>query len=254
MAKPDLLLDKSPERIRRMFDGIASWYDFLNHFLSLGIDRSWRKRSARRLIDDALPEGPILDLCCGTGDLTLAFHRRLEQRSKKVASEAARSLAGIDFSPEMIAHALKKTERIRKNARIDFSVGDATSLPFEDGSFALVCVSFGLRNIVDTEQGLAEMVRVCKSGGKVGVLEFSMPTHPLIAGPYRLYFRAFLPRLGRFFAGNHDNAYNYLPESVLMFDSPELLGKRLEKLGLTDIRSFPMTFGIATLTVGTVGK
>jgi len=215
-----------------MFDDIAPWYDFLNHFLSLGIDRSWRKKTVRILFDSDIPDGPLLDVCCGTGDLTAALHRRRTE------------VRGLDFSSEMIAIAQKKVPEVA------FQVGDALNLPFDSETFAATTVAFGLRNVGDTERGLAEMVRVCKPGGTVAVLEFSMPRNFMLRGLYRFYFLTILPRIGRFFAGNRDDAYRYLPESVLAFDDPTMLARRMERLGLVDVQSFPMTFGIATLTKG----
>lgn len=236
--------DKSPDRIRRMFDGIAPWYDFLNHFLSLGIDRHWRRKTARLLIGPDTPPGPVLDVCCGTGDLTLAFRRRVQKLGVNS------SLAGIDFSSEMVEIARKK---IGSESGAAIQVGDALALPFEPESFSVVAAAFGLRNVGDTQRGLAEMVRVCRPGGTVAVLEFTLPTCPVFAWPYRFYFRNVLPGIGRFFSRNGD-AYRYLPESVLEFDDGPALRRRMESLGLTDIKTYPMTFGIATLQFGRVPK
>ncbi len=230
------IVDKSPEKIRRMFDTIAPWYDFLNHFLSLGIDVSWRRRTAKQLLEATAVEGPILDVCTGTADLALALRKR----------SGNRKVVGVDFSPEMVEIGKKKT----KNTDIELSVGDALNLPFGDETFAAACVAFGLRNVGDTERGLAEMVRVCKPGGAVAVLEFSMPTLPILSGLYRFYFRSVLPRVGQWLAKNRDDAYNYLPESVLQFDNAEQLTQRMEYVGLTEIRCVPMTFGTVTLYVG----
>lgn len=245
------LVDKSPVRVRRMFDAIAPWYDFLNHFLSLGIDRSWRRKAARLLLDAATPPGPVLDVCCGTGDLTFEFLKRLRHIDK--LRDELRDFFGIDFSEEMLQRGRCKLEKRRRKlppgvGEIRLEVGDALNLPFEDGQFALVAVAFGLRNVGETQRALAEMLRVCRPGGSVAILEFSMPTLPVLAGLYRFYFRSVLPRLGQWFSRNNDDAYRYLPESVSSFDTPQEIGDRLRELGLTEIRSLPMTFGIATLT------
>ena len=230
---PSREVDKSPEKIRRMFGNIAPWYDFLNRFLSLGFDVSWRRRCAKRLLTATSVDGPILDVCTGTADLALALWKR--QRTRKVF--------GVDFSPEMIEIGKRKT----RHTDIELSVGDALNLPFDDATFAAVCVAFGLRNVGDTDRGLAEMIRVCKPGGVVAVLEFSMPTLPILSGLYRFYFRTVLPRIGQWFTKNRDDAYTYLPESVLQFDDPQRLTERMQSLGLVDVRSLPMTFGTVTL-------
>jgi demethylmenaquinone methyltransferase/2-methoxy-6-polyprenyl-1,4-benzoquinol methylase len=235
-------VDKSPERIRRMFDAVAPRYDLINHLLSLGIDRSWRKLTARQLLHNQTIEGDILDVCCGTGDLSLAFWKRQQQ------CKTDRTNYGIDFSPEMIALAHRK---VPLHSTLHFSVGDALELPFEDNRFALVAVAFGLRNVHDIQRGLSEMVRTCKAGGTVAVLDFSMPTLPILRHLYQFYFCAVLPRLGHWIAHeDQDQAYNYLTESVLQFDRPAQLAERLEQLGMTSVQMKRMTFGIVTLTWG----
>lgn len=235
------LTDKSPEKIRRMFDSIAPRYDFLNHFFSLGIDRRWRRIAVRRLLNKTIPEGSVLDVCCGTGDLTLEFLKQTKNRE----------FYGIDFSQEMIGIGLRKIETYRNNGiPVRFMVGDALNLPFEPDSFAIVAAAFGLRNVGNTGQGLNEMFRVCKPDGIIAVLEFSMPELPILSTAYRFYFRSVLPRIGQFLARNQDNAYRYLPESVLTFDKPEELARRLQLLGVTDIQILPLTFGIVTLIWG----
>ena len=236
----DASLDKSPHRIRRMFDAIAPWYDFLNHFLSLGIDRSWRTKTARLVMTEETLPGPVLDVCCGTADLSLAFHRR----TGRLGSD--RKIDGIDFSEKMVEIGRRKTD----GKSVQLIVGDALDLPFEDDTFSIVAVAFGLRNVGDTQRVLAEMIRVCRPGGTVAVLEFSMPTLPVLSHCYRFYFRNVLPRIGQFLAKNRDDAYRYLPESVLEFDSPAVLKQRMKQLGLVDVRIRPMTFGIATLVWG----
>ncbi|MDR1963347.1 MAG: bifunctional demethylmenaquinone methyltransferase/2-methoxy-6-polyprenyl-1,4-benzoquinol methylase UbiE [Planctomycetaceae bacterium] len=237
--------DKSPEKIRRMFDAIAPWYDFLNHFFSLGIDRRWRRVAVKQLLNKTTREGSILDVCCGTGDLTLAFLKQIKERKD-------RKLYGIDFSPEMIRIGLRKIKTYQNNGiPVQFAVGNALSLPFETDCFAIVATAFGLRNVGNTEQGLNEMIRVCKPGGTVAILEFSMPTQPVLSTVYRFYFRSVLPRIGQFLARNQDNAYRYLPESVLTFEEPNELVLKLQHLGVTNLQTQPLTFGIATLIYGT---
>jgi demethylmenaquinone methyltransferase/2-methoxy-6-polyprenyl-1,4-benzoquinol methylase len=233
-------LDKSPERVKRMFGSIAPWYDFLNHFFSLGIDNSWRRRVADIVISEFVEfggVGSLLDVCCGTGDLIREFMRRDKLPCK---------FCGIDFSDAMIDLARKKLPEISSQ----LSVGDATELPFENGVFGVVSCAFGLRNICETERGLSEMIRVCKSGGAVAILEFAMPKNRLIKYPYQFYFKYILPRIGDILARNKDGAYNYLPQSVLNFDSPKIISDKMQQLGLTEIKIVPMTFGIVNLIYG----
>ena len=235
-------VDKSPERIRRMFGTIAHRYDLINNVFTIGIDRSWRKRTARQLVQNQTINGDVLDVCCGTGELSLAFIKQ-QKRTGMV-----RNNYGIDFTPEMIDIAQKKGNRY---PHLHFSVGDALSLPFESDRFAIVAVAFGLRNLCDHQQGLSEMYRVCKAGGTVAVLDFSMPTLPVFRQCYRFYFGTVLPRLGQWFSKNRDRAYHYLPESVLQFDKPAQLAERLTQLGVVNVQMKPMTFGIVTLVWGT---
>ena len=224
-----------------MFDSIAHRYDLINNIFSLGIDRSWRKLTARQLLHDKTIDGDVLDVCCGTGELSLAFAKQQRKHEMK------RTIHGIDFSSEMIEVAHRKAKGC---SMLQFSTGDALALPFDDDRFAVVAVAFGLRNVCDHQQGLTEMVRVCKPEGTVAVLDFSLPTLPILRQCYRFYFGTVLPRLGQWFAKNQDRAYSYLPESVLQFDTPVQLAERLTQLGVADVQMKPMTFGIATLIWG----
>ena len=237
-------MDKSPERIRRMFGTIAHRYDLINSILTLGIDRLWRRFTAQTLLHEQT--GDILDICCGTGELSLAFARQLQT----IGNE--RNIYGIDFSPEMIDIAQRKAQNASNlhSANLHFAIGDALDLPFEDSRFAVVAVAFGLRNVCDTQRGLAELVRVCKAGGTVAVLDFSMPTLPVVRHCYRFYSHILLPRLGQWFARNKDQAYYYLPESVLQFDQPAQLAQRMTQHGIVEIQMKPMSCGIVTLVWG----
>jgi len=159
-----MTIDKSSARVRRMFGEIAWRYDLLNHLLSLGIDRRWRRRTVR-LVPPA-DEGPILDVCSGTGDLALAYWRTSGRQVRVV---------GADFCHPMLVIASQKCRRAGAADRVVLLEADARRLPFPDNLFQIVCVAFGLRNLSDTDAGLREMVRVCRGGGRVAVLEFSMP-------------------------------------------------------------------------------
>jgi demethylmenaquinone methyltransferase / 2-methoxy-6-polyprenyl-1,4-benzoquinol methylase len=233
-------VDKSETRVRRMFGEIAPRYDFLNHLLSIGTDKYWRWRTVRRVPPTG--EGPLLDLCTGTGDLALAYAKRLNGGGRVV---------GADFCHEMLAIGRAKADRAGHNGRVTFIEADAQQLPFPDNHFQIVCVAFGLRNVTDTDRGLREMVRVCRPGGRVAVLEFSMPRWQPFRGIYRWYFRRVLPKVGQALMRNQSAAYSYLPESVGEFPDGEALAKRMRTAGLRDVKYWPLTLGVATLYVGT---
>jgi demethylmenaquinone methyltransferase/2-methoxy-6-polyprenyl-1,4-benzoquinol methylase len=231
-------VDKSDRRIREMFGEISGRYDFLNHFLSVGTDYYWRWRCVRAA--HVSGELPILDVCTGTGDLAVAFWRYAGGRVRVV---------GADFTHEMLALANRKVESL-PNGAIDFVEADAQRLPFADDRFQIVSVAFGLRNVADTEQGLREMARVCAPGGRVIVLEFSLPRNRLIGGLYGWYFRNVLPRLGQLISRNRQSAYSYLPDSVSEFPSGERLAAMMNSCGLERVTWQPLTFGLATVYVG----
>ena len=237
-------VDKSEERIRRMFGEISPRYDFLNHFLSGGTDWYWRWRTVRA----AAPRGaaPILDVCTGTGDLALAYWRKGRGKVPVV---------GADFTQEMLVLADKKAAKPQASGRAEgvalvFLQADTQRLPFADEQFQIVSVAFGLRNVTDTARGLTEMIRVCQPGGKVVVLEFSLPGNRLLRGLYTWYFRHVLPRIGQLLARNSQAAYSYLPASVSEFPYGERLAVLMRDCGLSSVSYTPLTFGIATLYIG----
>jgi demethylmenaquinone methyltransferase/2-methoxy-6-polyprenyl-1,4-benzoquinol methylase len=222
-----------------MFGEIAPKYDLMNHVLSLNVDRYWRWRTCRLV--QPVPGEPILDLCTGTGDLAFAFHRFTKGQAPIVAA---------DFCPEMLAIGEQKKRRAGLNGEISFVEADATALPFDNDRFQLVSVAFGLRNVSDTDQGLWEMVRVLRPGGKLAVLEFSMPSWQPFKAIYGWYFRRVLPRIGQLFARNRSSAYSYLPESVGEFPSGQALADKMLAAGLRSVKWHPFTLGIATLYLG----
>jgi demethylmenaquinone methyltransferase / 2-methoxy-6-polyprenyl-1,4-benzoquinol methylase len=232
-------VDKSETRVRRMFGEIAPRYDFLNHLLSMGTDKYWRWRTVRRVAPDG--DAPLLDLCTGTGDLALAYAKRLNGSGRVV---------GADFCHEMLAIGRAKADRAGHNGRVTFIEADAQQLPFPDNHFQIVCVAFGLRNVTDTDRGLREMARVCRPGGRVAVLEFSMPRWQPFRGIYRWYFRRVLPKVGQALMRNKSAAYSYLPESVGEFPDGDALAERMRSAGLHEVRYWPLTLGVATLYVG----
>jgi demethylmenaquinone methyltransferase / 2-methoxy-6-polyprenyl-1,4-benzoquinol methylase len=233
------LLDRREARIRRMFDGIAPKYDLLNHLLSLNVDKAWRKRVARMV---PVSTGPLLDLCTGTGDLAFEYDRATAGRVR---------IVGADFSAEMLTRAVAKSRRRGSHPRIGFVQADVQRLPFADGVFEVVTVAFGLRNVTNTDRGLAEMARVTRSGGRVAVLEFSRPRHWFFGRAYRAYFRYLLPLVGQLLSRSGEKAYVYLPASVMEFPDGEALAERMRGAGLRDVTYNPFTFGVATLYVGT---
>ncbi|MEX2173935.1 MAG: bifunctional demethylmenaquinone methyltransferase/2-methoxy-6-polyprenyl-1,4-benzoquinol methylase UbiE [Pirellulaceae bacterium] len=232
-------IDKSGARVQRMFGEIAPSYDRMNHLLSLNTDRYWRWWTVRKLAP--VPGEPILDVCTGTGDLALAFRRATGGKSEIVAA---------DFCPEMLEIARRKAQRSGIGPELTFVEADAQILPFEADRFAIVSVAFGLRNVADTDRGLAEMARVCRPGGQVAVLEFSSPRWQPLRGMYLWYFKHILPRVGQFLARNSSSAYEYLPATVAQFPDGEALAERMRGVGLKNIKYWPLTGGIATLYVG----
>lgn len=234
-----MVVDKSNPRVQRMFAEIAGKYDRMNHLLSLHVDRWWRRRTVR--LAPPRGEAPILDVCTGTGDLAFAYYR---------AAGGKTPVVGADFCREMLDVAEAKKQSLPADANMTFVEADAQELPFENDRFQIVCVAFGLRNVADTDRGLQEMVRVCRPGGRVAVLEFTMPRRQPLRGLYGWYFRRVLPRIGQMFARNRESAYCYLPESVGEFPQYEALTARMEAAGLHNTRYYPLTFGVATLYVG----
>ena len=222
-----------------MFGEIAPQYDRLNHLLSFQIDRYWRWRTTR--IVPPTGDAPILDVCTGTGDLALAFYRAASGRSLVV---------GSDFCPEMLDIAEQKKRRAGIDGDMSFIQADTQNLPFPDDHFQIVSVAFVLRNVSDTDRGLREMTRVCRPGGHVAVLEFSMPRWQPFKAIYGWYFRNILPRIGQWLARNSSSAYNYLPESVGEFPAGEQLVQRMTSAGLHGVRFYGLTGGVATLYVG----
>ncbi|MGE3313559.1 MAG: bifunctional demethylmenaquinone methyltransferase/2-methoxy-6-polyprenyl-1,4-benzoquinol methylase UbiE [Planctomycetaceae bacterium] len=238
-------VDKSEQRIRRMFGEIAARYDFLNHLLSGGTDFYWRWRTVRAVP----PQGtaPILDVCTGTGDLALAYWKKGSRRVPVV---------GADFTHEMLTLATTKAAPLGASepgpdTTVRFVEADAQQLPFAADRFQIVSVAFGLRNVTDTRRGLSEMMRVCAPGGKVVVLEFAMPGNRLLRGIYGWYFRNVLPKIGQLLARNRQSAYNYLPASVSEFPHGEALADVMRECGLGPVEWRPLTFGVAALYVGT---
>jgi len=233
-----MTIDKSPRRIRQMFGEIARRYDLLNHLLSAGMDRWWRCRTVRLV--PPIGEGTVLDVCTGTADLALAYWRSGGGRVRVV---------GADFCRPMLLFGQEKCRRAKAEG-LTLIEADAQQLPFADNTFQVVSVAFGLRNLSDPDRGLREMTRVCRSGGRVAVLEFGLPASRPLRRAYGWYFRRVLPKIGQALAQNRQEAYNYLPASVGEFPQGEALVARMLAAGLREVRYHPFTLGIATLYVG----
>jgi demethylmenaquinone methyltransferase/2-methoxy-6-polyprenyl-1,4-benzoquinol methylase len=234
-----IAVDKSDHRVRRMFASIAPRYDLLNHVLSLNIDRTWRAFTTRVVAPQ--PGLPVLDCCTGTADLALEYDR---------AGGGQSPIIGTDFCREMLVVGLDKVHKAGAAGRVTLVEGDAQRLPLPGDSFAVVSVAFGLRNVRDTVQGIDEMIRVARPGGKVAILEFSRPRGRILGRLYLVFLRRLVPRIGQALAPNDDRAYDYLPRSVLEFPDGQAMLDLLASRGLTELKQYPLTLGIATLYVG----
>ncbi len=226
-------------KVREMFGAIAARYDFLNHFLSANIDRRWRKICVREIRNKiAISRPKILDVGCGTADLSLAFSQ-------------LGTVVGCDFCHPMLRIGQGKVARGGANHRVHLLGGDALALPFNDATFEVVVSAFVLRNLVDAEQGLREMYRVLRPQGVLGVLEFGIPEVPLLGALYRFYFTRVLPRLGKAISGM-EGPYKYLPTSVQSWPPARELRETIVRAGFGQVEYRLLNTGIAVLFVGIV--
>ncbi|MEQ6120048.1 bifunctional demethylmenaquinone methyltransferase/2-methoxy-6-polyprenyl-1,4-benzoquinol methylase UbiE [Reichenbachiella sp. MALMAid0571] len=224
------------EQVAEMFNNISKKYDFLNHFLSLGIDILWRKKAISLLENDA-PK-TILDIATGTGDFAI---EALKLNPEKIT--------GVDISEGMLEVGKKKMIRLGHDQMIELQLGDSERLLFDDNKFDAVIVAFGVRNFENLEKGLTDMFRVLKPAGKVVILEFSRPSVFPFKQLYSFYFKAILPLIGKI-VSKDDSAYTYLPESVQQFpDGKDFLGI-LSKTGFKETKCTSLTFGISSIYTG----
>ena len=226
------------KHIREMFDGIAPSYDRLNHLMSLGVDKRWRKRALKEIVDGSKQQ--ILDVACGTGDSTIAIAKAAGTGSK---------VTGVDISEGMMALVMEKAARVGVEDSIGLQVADGENLPFEEGSFHRVTCAFGIRNFEHKDKGLQEFLRVLKPGGKAVILELSVPQNRLVRWFYDLYFLHLLPWIGGRVSGNRE-AYRYLPASVHAFPSPSAFCAMMEDAGFVKVRRRAYTFGLCRLYIG----
>jgi len=233
------MLSPKARQIRQMFSSIAPRYDLLNHLLSLNIDKSWRRSAVSLMRSGANQQQPLwLDLCCGTGDLSLEMLR-----------QGAYRIVSSDFSHPMLRLNLDKLRHRRGTAKISVVEADALTLPFPADTFDGIAIAFGLRNLESPETGLAEMRRVLKPGGRLVVLEFSKPTNALFNRLFQKYFFNVLPRIGAVLSRHH-HAYTYLPESVSQFPDQARLAALFSSCKFERIGYVNLTGGIAAIHWG----
>ena len=229
---------KHAKAVREMFSGIASKYDFLNHFLSVNIDKRWRRLVRQRLENELRdPASMVLDVACGTGDLAIELQQHARAR-----------VFGTDFCRPMLAIAKEKNHK--NQLSIPYIEGDALSLSFADETFDAVTIAFGLRNFSNWRDGLEELRRVLKPGGKLAILEFSTPLVPGFKQIFNLYFTQVLPRIGGAVSGSR-GAYEYLPDSVSKFPDQKHLAGMMREIGFLDVEYKNLTGGIAAIHTGT---
>jgi len=249
LANPHAVADKR-RRVRDMFAAIAPSYDINNRLHSLWQDQRWRKEAVK--LAQLQPTDVVVDVACGTGDLSLAFANRLlgmDHPDDSPLKIARRRVIGIDFTYQMLPLARTKSARwfhppqLRRDATTWIN-GDAQSLPLPDQSADVVSIAFGIRNVQDVTAAIREFHRVLRPGGRVIILEFSLPTNCALRGLYNFYFRQILPRTATLISGDKTGAYKYLPESVNTFIDREQMMRMLEDAGFGRVEQFPMTFGV----------
>lgn len=236
-VKPYNEADQSKKaEVKHMFNAIAQRYDFLNHFLSLGIDKGWRKKAIKTLAD--MPSPRLLDVATGTADMAIMANKMLKC-----------NVVGTDLSAGMLEVGRQKVEALGKSAEITLREADSEELPFGDAEFDAITVAFGVRNYENLDKGLGQMARVLRRGGRMVVLEFSRPTRFPFKQIYMFYFRHVLPLMGGLVSKDR-RAYEYLPESVLAFPCGADFEAHMRLAGIEPIKRISLTLGVATIYVG----
>lgn len=225
------------EGIRKLFDNIAPDYDKLNHILSLNIDKGWRKKAVKVIVDTKEPL-QVLDVACGTGDFTIEIAQKAAPGSR---------VSGIDLSEGMMKIGREKIKAAGVQA--DMVQGDCEDLPYGDCTFDRISVGFGVRNFEHLDIGLKQMHRVLKKGGKLVILELSVPKNSILRWFYKLYFLKILPAIGGWISGDR-GAYEYLPASVLRFPAPDKFISMMYEAGFEKVLHRPLTFGICRMYTG----
>lgn len=231
LRDPHAVPDKG-QRVRSMFNGIAPRYELINSLFSLGRDAAWRKKAVR--LAEITPDDEVLDVACGTGDFARAFHRAGPKR-----------VVGCDFAHDMLVRAAD-----REDGPTQWCEADALHLPFRDGTFSVTSCAFGVRNFEDLDQGLRELHRVLRPGGRTVILEFTEPRNRAIRLLNSLYAKRFMPVAASWISGDSNGAYRYLPKSIESFLSAGELRDRLLAAGFARVQKKPMTMGIVTIYVG----
>ena len=239
MVKPYEVEGSKKLQVSQMFDNIAGKYDFLNHFLSLNMDKMWRRKMISEL--DSVQPKTILDVATGTADVAINTIKQLKINDLHIE--------GVDISAEMLNVGRKKIQNEGLSEKIVLTLGDSEQLPYQDNKFDALTVAFGVRNFENLERGLQEMHRVLRKGGKVVVLEFSKPTGFPFKQLYNFYFKNILPLIGKL-TSQDNRAYTYLYESVQAFPDGENFITVLNKIGFKDTQCKPLTLGICSIYVG----
>jgi demethylmenaquinone methyltransferase/2-methoxy-6-polyprenyl-1,4-benzoquinol methylase len=252
LVNPHEVSDKR-RRVQRMFAAIAPSYDLNNRLHSFWMDQIWRRKAVR--LAQLKPGDRIVDVACGTGDLTLSFLEGLRRMQGVGSGGPAAEVIGIDFTHEMLPIAVAKWSRNAMEKKIAarsvcFVNGDAQSLPLPNGCCDVASIAFGIRNVVDPFAAAKEFFRILRPGGRAVILEFSIPTNPLFRALYNFYFKQILPRTATWISGDKTGAYKYLPQSVRTFIGRQTMVEMLARAGFVDIKQYPMTFGICVCYVG----
>jgi demethylmenaquinone methyltransferase / 2-methoxy-6-polyprenyl-1,4-benzoquinol methylase len=252
LQSPHTVADKR-RRVQEMFAAIAPSYDLNNRLHSLWMDQAWRRQAVK--LATVQPTDQVLDVACGTGDLAIKFRDKLLRLYTKPRRQPL--VTGVDFTFEMLPLARRKgyvpppaglnDDVNLKGSTVDcisWINGDAQSLPFPDQSADVVSIAFGIRNVAEPAAAIAEFHRVLRPGGRLIILEFSLPTNPVMRGLYNFYFRKILPRTATLISGDKTGAYKYLPESVNTFIGRSQMMDMMTAAGFKEVEQFPMTFGV----------